>query len=67
MIVVGNLTVGGTGKTSLVIWLCNYLSDRKYNIGVITGGYKTSNQNKLQIIKDNSHVNEVGDEAVLIK
>jgi tetraacyldisaccharide-1-P 4'-kinase len=33
VIVIGNLTVGGTGKTSLVIWLCNYLSSRKYNIG----------------------------------
>ena len=66
VIVVGNLTVGGTGKTSLVIWLCNYLSDRKYNIGVITGGYKTANANKLQIVKEDSYANEVGDEAILI-
>ena len=28
VIVIGNLTVGGTGKTSLVIWLCNYLTSR---------------------------------------
>lgn len=66
VIVIGNLTVGGTGKTSLVIWLCNYLSDRKYNIGVITGGYKTANANKLQIVKEDSYANEVGDEAILI-
>jgi|TARA_Y100000389_G_C17424014_1_gene498445 tetraacyldisaccharide 4'-kinase len=66
VIVIGNLTVGGTGKTSLVIWLCNYLSSRKYNIGVISGGYKTINENKLEIVDKNSLVKDVGDEAVLI-
>ena len=66
VIVIGNLTVGGTGKTSLVIWLCNYLSDRKYNIGVISGGYKTINESKLKIVESHSNPGEVGDEAILI-
>ena len=34
VVVIGNLTVGGTGKTSLVIWLCNYLSSKDYKIGI---------------------------------
>ena len=67
VVVVGNLTVGGTGKTSLVIWLCNHLESRKYKIGVISGGYKTNNPNELQIVGDKSQIKEVGDEAILIK
>ena len=67
VIVVGNLTVGGTGKTSLVIWLCNNLTSRKYKIGIISGGYKTNNPNELQIVGNNSQIKEVGDEAILIK
>lgn len=66
VIVVGNLTVGGTGKTSLVIWLCNYFSSRKYNVGVISGGYKTHDPNKLEIVDTYSNASDVGDEAILI-
>ena len=67
VVVIGNLTVGGTGKTSLVIWLCNYLSQRKYKIGVISGGYKTLNPTKLEIVDNLSKAKDVGDEAILIK
>ena len=66
VIVVGNLTVGGTGKTSLVIWLCNYLHSRKYNIGVISGGYKTLEPRKIEIVNENSVAQDVGDEAILL-
>ena len=66
VIVVGNLTVGGTGKTSLVIWLANYLNSRKYNIGVISGGYKTNEPHKIEIVDENSTPSNVGDEAILI-
>ena len=66
VIVVGNLTVGGTGKTSLVIWLCNYLDSRKYNIGVISGGYKTIDPKKIEIVNESSTPDNVGDEAILI-
>ncbi|MBT7543062.1 MAG: tetraacyldisaccharide 4'-kinase [Gammaproteobacteria bacterium] len=66
VIVVGNLTVGGTGKTSLVIWLANYLSKLNYKVGIISGGYKTLNPNKLERVNDKSYAFEVGDEALLI-
>ena len=39
VIVVGNLTVGGTGKTPLVIWLARYLKSHGYKPGIISRGY----------------------------
>ena len=39
---IGNVTVGGTGKTPLVIWLCKQLS-QNYNCVILTRGYKAHN------------------------
>ena len=41
VISVGNLTTGGTGKTPLVIWLCNYLRNKGLHCSILTRGYKT--------------------------
>lgn len=41
VISVGNITAGGTGKTPLVIWLCNYLNNKGIRNGILTRGYKT--------------------------
>jgi tetraacyldisaccharide 4'-kinase len=41
VISVGNITTGGTGKTPLVIWLCNCLRQRTISCAVLTRGYKT--------------------------
>lgn len=40
VISIGNITTGGTGKTPLVIWVCNYLAEKKQKCGVLTRGYK---------------------------
>lgn len=37
---VGNITTGGTGKTPLVAWLCNYFAERNVTTAVLTRGYK---------------------------
>ena len=37
---VGNITAGGTGKTPLVAWLCNYFAERNITTAVLTRGYK---------------------------
>ncbi|MCE5186189.1 MAG: tetraacyldisaccharide 4'-kinase [Planctomycetaceae bacterium] len=41
VISVGNITTGGTGKTPLVVWLCNYLHGRGVKCAILTRGYKT--------------------------
>ena len=40
VICVGNLTTGGTGKTPLVVWLCNMLAKKGFRCAVLTRGYK---------------------------
>ena len=42
VISVGNITVGGTGKTPLTIWLCNLLREKNVDCAVLTRGYKTT-------------------------
>jgi tetraacyldisaccharide 4'-kinase len=41
VICVGNITVGGTGKTPLVIWLCNFIA-KQYKYAILTRGYKAT-------------------------
>ncbi len=40
VISVGNITLGGTGKTSLVEFICLYLKERSKKVAVLTRGYK---------------------------
>ncbi|MGB7581181.1 MAG: tetraacyldisaccharide 4'-kinase [Sedimentisphaerales bacterium] len=42
VISVGNITVGGTGKTPLVIWLCNLFREQNVNCAILTRGYKAA-------------------------
>ncbi len=44
VISVGNITTGGTGKTPLVIWICELLSKRSVRCAILTRGYKTDNE-----------------------
>jgi tetraacyldisaccharide 4'-kinase len=41
VISIGNITVGGTGKTPLVVWLYKYLQEKQINCAILTRGYKT--------------------------
>jgi len=40
VISIGNITTGGTGKTPLVIWLCNFLRNSGSKCAILTRGYK---------------------------
>lgn len=66
VVVVGNITVGGTGKTPVTIWLARQLKERGMNPGVISRGYGGSvGHNPLQVTGDSDPA-VVGDEAVLM-
>ncbi len=47
VISIGNITAGGTGKTPLVIWLCNQLS-QNYKCAILTRGYRAAQNSKLK-------------------
>lgn len=66
VIVVGNLTVGGTGKTPLVIWLSKRLAQQGFKVGIVTRGYGGTAKSWPQAVQADSDPTEVGDEAVLI-
>jgi tetraacyldisaccharide 4'-kinase len=44
VISIGNITVGGTGKTPMVIWLCNYLRAKDIACAILTRGYKSNDE-----------------------
>ena len=64
--VVGNLTVGGTGKTPLVIWLAEHLRGRGWRPGIVARGYGGQAQFWPQQVRPDSDPIMVGDEAVLL-
>ncbi|MBT3023559.1 MAG: tetraacyldisaccharide 4'-kinase [Candidatus Thiodiazotropha sp. (ex Lucina aurantia)] len=67
VIVVGNITVGGTGKTPLVIWLAKKLQQWGYKPGIVTRGYGGGSDRWPCEVNQNTSAKQVGDEAVLLK
>lgn len=66
VIVVGNITVGGTGKTPLVIWLALLLKEAGYKPGIISRGYGGVADSWPQRVDGNSSAEQVGDESLLL-
>ncbi len=66
VIVVGNIAVGGTGKTPLTIWLAAYLKRSGFRPGVICSGFGGNARTWPQQVRADSDPSAVGDEAVLI-
>jgi len=66
VIVVGNITAGGTGKTPVVAWLALELARRGYRPGVVSRGYGGSVGDSAQLVTASSTVAECGDEPVLL-
>jgi tetraacyldisaccharide 4'-kinase len=65
VVVVGNLSVGGTGKTPLVCWLVEHLRERGLHPGIVTRGYGGSSSNVRPVTAlDDPAI--VGDEPVLL-
>jgi tetraacyldisaccharide 4'-kinase len=65
VIIVGNINVGGTGKTPLVIWLTEQLQLAGYRPGIISRGYGGRAKQVAEVFSTSAPI-EVGDEPVLI-
>ncbi|MBQ74463.1 MAG: lipid ABC transporter permease [Gammaproteobacteria bacterium] len=66
VIVVGNINVGGTGKSPVVIWLAQQLADRGLKPGIVSRGYSGSSQKYPLLVDAQTDPGIAGDEAVMI-
>ncbi|MBB1292066.1 tetraacyldisaccharide 4'-kinase [Pseudoalteromonas sp. SR41-4] len=67
VIVVGNISVGGNGKTPFVIWLANYLKQRGLRVGIISRGYGGNSDSYPLTVTEHTDTTQAGDEPVLIQ
>ena len=66
VIVVGNITVGGSGKTPVVIALCQILNQMGFKPGIISRGYKSSLNQRATQVESFHTPSQVGDEPLLM-
>ena len=70
VISIGNITVGGTGKTPLVKFLATEFKENNLKSVILTRGYKSDNKDALTVVSDGQEVlvdaNQAGDEAYLL-
>ncbi len=66
VIVVGNVTVGGTGKSPMVGWLADYLQSQGFKPGIVSRGYGGSLNKQPTLVTTEHHAHEVGDEALML-
>lgn len=66
VVVVGNLTAGGNGKTPVVIWLVQALQQRGLRVGVVSRGYGGKAARYPLVLGPHTTTAEAGDEPVLI-
>lgn len=64
--VVGNVTVGGTGKSPLVIWLAETAQKEGFRPGIVTRGYGGTANRQGCTVTPESDVSECGDEPVML-
>lgn len=67
IIVVGNISVGGNGKTPFVIWLGDYLASQGLKVAVISRGYGGKSDHYPLVVTSSCSTTITGDEPVLIK
>src|SRR5690606_23729756 len=66
VVVVGNVTVGGTGKTPFVIWLARELAARGHSPGIVTRGYRGNAVRTPHRVTPVSSADDAGDEPMLL-
>lgn len=65
VIVVGNISVGGTGKTPFTVWLCQYLQAQGLKPGILSRGYG-ARITEPQLVRIGMTASQVGDEPMLL-
>lgn len=66
VVVIGNISVGGTGKTPFTLWLATQLQARGVRVGIVLRGYGGKSAEWPRDVSGDSSPREVGDEAVLL-
>ncbi|MGX5660185.1 tetraacyldisaccharide 4'-kinase [Castellaniella ginsengisoli] len=66
VVVVGNILVGGTGKTPVTIAVCQALSARGWHPGIVSRGYGASVGPEPRLSDDGAGADRLGDEPALI-
>lgn len=66
VIVVGNISVGGSGKTPMVAELTRLLRSRGHQPGILTRGYKSDHEQQIQLLASGEQKQQAGDEANLL-
>lgn len=66
VVVVGNLTAGGNGKTPVVIWLVEQLQQHGVRVGVVSRGYGGKADRYPLLLTPETSTAQAGDEPVLI-
>ncbi|MFU2316741.1 tetraacyldisaccharide 4'-kinase [Rahnella sp. PCH160] len=66
VVVVGNLTAGGNGKTPVVIWLVETLQQHGFRVGVVSRGYGGKAESYPLVLTEETLAAQAGDEPVLI-
>jgi len=66
IIVVGNISVGGNGKTPFVLWLYEYLTKQGLSVGIISRGYGGQSNSYPLLVTDDITTLQAGDEPILL-
>ena len=67
---VGNLTVGGTGKTPMTMWVAQYLAAKGKKVAILSRGYRRNSREKFLLVSNGNDIladpTEAGDEPFLM-
>lgn len=66
VVVIGNISVGGTGKTPFTLWLCQHLQQQGLKPAIISRGYGAQIRQPLLVDARQHHASDVGDEPLLL-
>jgi tetraacyldisaccharide 4'-kinase len=66
VLVVGNITVGGTGKTPMILWMIEHCRQRGLRVGVVSRGYGARPPSLPWRVRPEQSAAQAGDEPLLI-